>query len=130
MAAAAGDGLAGQRVRIQRVRVQWRVEQRIGGDQRGHAGRRRAGEAGAQRNALVEFDREAERQRQRLPQGDQRAAGGVAFGLERQRGDHAANRRDAHGRFVDAAHGGGIADAVDAVAEDVEAHPDIAYRSG
>ena len=129
MPATAGDGFAGHGVRVQRVRIQRRVEQRVGGHQGGHAGRRRAAQPGAERDALVEFDLEAERQRQRFAQRKQRAAGGVALGLQRQVGDRAADRLDPHRRFVDAAHGGDIADAGDAVAEDVEADPHIAYGS-
>ena len=56
--------------------------------------------------------------------------GGVARGLQRQRGDGAADGGDAHGRFLDAAHGGDIADAGDAVAEHVEADADVADGAG
>ncbi len=78
---------------------------------------------------FVEFDLESERQFQRRPQRDQCRTGGVAFGLQRQVGHRAAYRCDANGWFIDAAHGGDVADAGDAVADDVEANADIADRA-
>jgi hypothetical protein len=61
---------------------------------------------------------------------DERATGGVAFGLQRQVGDGAADRLDAHDRLIDATHRGDVADAGDAVAEDVEADADVADGAG
>jgi hypothetical protein len=51
-------------------------------------------------------------------------------GIGRQFGDAAADRRDAHHRFVDATHLGAIAGAGHAVAEQVETHADVADAGG
>src|SRR3546814_2101884 len=77
------------------------VQHRIGGDQRGHARGRGAAEAGAQRDAFLQFQLEAVCQPQSLAQGQQRLAGGVAFGRERKRRDTfdlATDRGDKIGR--------------------------------
>ena len=131
--AAAGHGLALQRERIQRVARERFIEERIRGDQRGDAGRRRTAQAGAQRNAFLQFDLEPVRQRQRFAQRDQGAAGGVAFGIERQRVgayDRAADRGDAHFGRVDAADDGDIARTIDGVTEQIEADADVADARG
>ena len=129
MAAAAGHRLAGQGEVVQRLARQGGIEQGVGRDQGGDAGGGRAAQPGAQPNALVQREREAERQRQPLAQGDQRRAGGVAGRFQRQPGDAghlAVDGLDAHFGRVDAAHGGQVARPVDGVSQQVEAHADVA----
>ena len=125
--------IAVQREAVQGLARQRRVEQGIGRDQGGHARGRRAAEARTQRNPLVQREREPERQVERIAQGEQGAAGGVARGLQRElldAGDVAVDRIDAHGGRVDAAHRGDVAGAIDRMAEEVEADPDIADAGG
>src|SRR5690606_2732303 len=94
---------------------------------------RRAAQPGAERDALVQRHGEAERQRQRFAKRDQRAARGVALGLQRQLpdpGDIALDGLDAHHGLVDPAHRGHVARAFDGMPEQVETDADIADACG
>ena len=128
MAPAAGHRLAGQGEWIQCLARQWPLQQRIGRHQRGHAGGRRTAHARAQGDALVDLDFESVLQPQRLAHGDQGGAGGIALGFQRQRERRATDRRHPHLRRIDSAHGDGVADPGQRMAEDVEAHRHVADR--
>jgi len=128
MAAAAGHGLAVERMQVQLVPAQRCIQQRIGRDQRGHARGRRAAHAGTERDALVDLDLEPERQRQCLPQRDQRRAGGVDRRVSGQVHGGTADRRDADFRGVDAAHRHRVADTGHGIAEQVEPDRHVRHR--
>src|SRR5690606_1865202 len=127
--AAAGNGFTHQRERIQLVTREGLVEQRIGGDQRRHARRRRPAQARTQRDALVQDQFEAVADPVAFTQFDERAPGGVEFGRGRQEAGTlgvALDRGNAHAGRVDATDRRAVAGAADGVAEQVEAYPDVA----
>ena len=128
MLAAAGDRLANQGVRIQLLARQRRIEQGIGRDQGRHARSGGTAHAGTQGNALPDLHLEAERQRQRFAQRDQRRTGGIARRIQRQVDGGAVDAGDAHIRRLDATHRHGVADAFDHMAQDVEPHAHVAHR--
>ncbi|HEU4409818.1 MAG TPA: hypothetical protein VFS43_31485 [Polyangiaceae bacterium] len=106
------------------------VEQGVGGDDGGDGRRGAAAEARREGDALVDAGLEAEGQAERAPHGLEGHAGGVALGLERQRGLGAADGRDAHARLGRAAHRDVVAEGRDGVAEHVEADGDVADGGG
>ncbi|MNV20025.1 hypothetical protein D3C71_1109100 [compost metagenome] len=128
MAATAGHRLTGQREWIQRLARQRVRQQRIGRDQGGHARRGRTAHTRAQRDAFVDLHLEPERQIQRGMQRDQRRAGRVVLGHQRQVHRGAADRPDLHHARFNAPHRHGIANALDGVTKNVEPDPHVADR--
>jgi hypothetical protein len=74
----------------------------------------------------VQYQLETVLQSECLAQRHQGDAGGVLPRVGGQLADAAADRRDAHHRFVDAAYFGAVAGTADAVAEQVKADADVA----
>jgi len=105
----------------------------FGGVQRGDAGRRRAAEAGVERDAFGQAEGKAGVRGEALAQRHQRTPSGIAFGFQRQvqgPGDIACDGIDADDGFGNLVHCGEIARAVDGVAQEVKPDPDIADTGG
>ena len=125
---AGGRGLAFEGMGVERLPLERRVDQLVGGDQRRDRRGGRSAEPGAQRDALVDLHLEAESQPQSVAQREQRAAGRVARRVLRQLGRAAADRRDADRTLVHAAHRHLVARSGETLAQDVEADGDVADR--
>ena len=126
--AAAGHRLAFQAQRVERRRAQRRVEQRVGGDQRGTA---EAAEPPMPEPSAMPLSISSSKPTAR-PSARRSAssarAGGVVLGVERQVGDHAAMASTRTPALVVRRDGDAVARPDQAVAEDVEAHRDVADR--
>ncbi len=124
--AATGGAFSVECERIQRFDRQRRIEQGVRRHQRGAGRGRAAAHAGAERDALVDLQRDPERQVQRATHGVDRARAGVARDIARQVGDRTADGIHPHLARVDAPRGDDVAGTDQRVSEDVEADADVA----
>src|SRR5213082_2737129 len=105
-------------------------EQRIRGHDRTHCGGRRASEARAERNALVDLESEAELGLQGLLHGEQRPSRGVVLDSLRQLAGDSPYCGYRHAGGGGRGHGDAIPERLDGKSEDVEADRDVADRGG
>src|SRR6266480_876607 len=103
---------------------QQRIRRHHGADRRG----RRAPQTRAERNPLVDLQREPEPRAPRLLHRQQRAPGGVVARLPGQLPGDAAHRVDGHSRCGAPPHRHAIPERIHRKSQDVEADGDVAHR--